>query len=112
MAGTPFRRSAETGGIGRNASPSRHAYVLTIALVYGHAATAFNGLYYATMATVIPVLFLAVAVQGRTYDDLVRGIARISTRDPLTPSNRGLSAPACQTRYSRCRACVNAAVVQ
>ena len=40
-----------------------------------HAAAppppAFNGLFYATAATVIPVLFLAIAVQGRTYENLV-----------------------------------------
>jgi hypothetical protein len=40
-----------------------------------HATTpAFNGLFYATVATVIPVLFLAIAVQSRTYDSLVKVI--------------------------------------
>jgi hypothetical protein len=37
----------------------------------GHAAApappAFNGLFYATAATIIPVLFLALAVQGTAY---------------------------------------------
>jgi hypothetical protein len=37
-----------------------------------HAAPAFNGLFYATVATVIPVLFLALAVQGSTYRELVK----------------------------------------
>jgi hypothetical protein len=40
-----------------------------------HAAAAnpppFNGLFYATAATIIPVLFLAIAVQGTTYQDLL-----------------------------------------
>jgi hypothetical protein len=35
------------------------------------AAPAFNGLFYATAATVIPVLFLALAVQGRGYKHLL-----------------------------------------
>ncbi len=38
-----------------------------------HAAEpAFNGLFYATVATIIPVLFLALAVQGRTSENLVK----------------------------------------
>jgi hypothetical protein len=37
-----------------------------------HAAPAFNGLFDATAATVIPVLFLAVAVQGDLLQRLVR----------------------------------------
>jgi hypothetical protein len=40
------------------------------------AAPAFNGLFYATVATVIPVLFLAIAVQGNFYDDLLSSSAR------------------------------------
>jgi len=36
------------------------------------AAPAFNGLYYATAATIIPVLFLAIAVQGPLYGDLLK----------------------------------------
>jgi hypothetical protein len=40
-----------------------------------HTATApappFNGLFYATAATIIPVLFLAIAVQSRGYQDLL-----------------------------------------
>jgi hypothetical protein len=36
------------------------------------AAPAFNGLFYATAATIIPVLFLAIAVQGPLYGDLLR----------------------------------------
>lgn len=36
------------------------------------AAPAFNGLFYATAATVIPVLFLAIAVQGHALQDIVK----------------------------------------
>jgi hypothetical protein len=35
-------------------------------------APAFNGLFYATAATIIPVLFLAIAVQGPLYGDLLK----------------------------------------
>jgi hypothetical protein len=34
----------------------------------------FNGLFYATAATIIPVLFLAIAVQGRGYESLLEGL--------------------------------------
>lgn len=34
---------------------------------------AFNGLLYGTIATVIPVLFLAIAVQGTAYESLLTG---------------------------------------
>jgi hypothetical protein len=52
-----------------------------------HAATApaFNGLFYATAATIIPVFFLALAVQGRMYADLLqtaRALAR-ARRHPV-----------------------------
>jgi hypothetical protein len=36
------------------------------------AAPAFNATFYATAATVIPVFFLALAVQGRAYGDVLR----------------------------------------
>jgi hypothetical protein len=35
-------------------------------------ATAFNAAFYSTVATVIPVLFLAIAVQGRGFEDLLK----------------------------------------
>jgi hypothetical protein len=45
-------------------------------LAHTAAAPAFNGLFYATAATIIPVLFLAIAVQGRTYEDMLKtGVA-------------------------------------
>lgn len=35
------------------------------------AAQPFNNTFYATVATIIPVLFLAIAVQGRAYDRIL-----------------------------------------
>ena len=46
-----------------------------------HAAQAFNGLFYATAATVIPVLFLAIAVQGHAVEDLLRASADAYRRE-------------------------------
>lgn len=44
------------------------------------AAPPFNGLFFATAATVIPVLFLAIAVQGRGYEELLNLFAAVSRR--------------------------------
>lgn len=45
---------------------------MTLALLAHHAASpAFNGLFYATAATVIPVLFLAIAVQGLAFQQVL-----------------------------------------
>lgn len=44
---------------------------MTLALAHSNAAPPFNGLFYATVATVIPVLFLAIALQGGTYRQLM-----------------------------------------
>jgi len=60
------------------------------------AAPGFNTAFYATTATVIPVLFLAIAVQGRTYEDLLkaagdtyeRGLRRQHLRQPHRASAR------------------------
>ncbi len=43
------------------------------ALTYAARTTApaFNGLFFATAATIIPVLFLALAVQGRGYENVL-----------------------------------------
>jgi hypothetical protein len=43
-------------------------------LTHTAPAPAFNGLFYATTATIIPVLYLAIALQGSTYQDLLRAI--------------------------------------
>jgi hypothetical protein len=39
------------------------------------APSAFNSAFYATVATVIPVLFLAIALQGNTHQDLLLAYA-------------------------------------
>jgi hypothetical protein len=47
----------------------------SLALLAHHhpASPAFNGLFYGTAATLIPVFFLALAVQGGLYETLLRG---------------------------------------
>jgi hypothetical protein len=45
---------------------------MILALAHSHSAPPFNGLFYATVATVIPVLFLAIAVQGTLHQDLIK----------------------------------------
>jgi hypothetical protein len=50
----------------------------SLALVAHHSAAAtpaFNGGFYSTIATIIPVLFLAIAVQGTAYGTLVKAVA-------------------------------------
>jgi hypothetical protein len=45
---------------------------MSLALAAARHALPFNTVFYATIATVIPVLFLAIAVQGRLYEDLIK----------------------------------------
>jgi hypothetical protein len=50
----------------------------SLALVAHHYAAvtpAFNSGFYSTIATIIPVLFLAIAVQGTAYGTLVKVVA-------------------------------------
>jgi hypothetical protein len=42
------------------------------------ADPAFNGLFYATAATVIPVLFLAIAVQGFAYQQVLQAMMALN----------------------------------
>jgi hypothetical protein len=56
-------------------------------LAHTAAAPAFNGLFYATAATVIPVLYLAIAVQGRTYDDLLKAYVNMARRLKQNPGH-------------------------
>ena len=64
-----------------------------------HAALPFNAPFYATAATIIPVLFLALAIQGNLYGDLLKTAAaklgqyrqRLSDQPPSTI--RGTIAP-------------------
>jgi hypothetical protein len=54
------------------------AVMSSLALVAQHSAAAvpaFNGGFYSTIATIIPVLFLAIAVQGTAYGILVKTVA-------------------------------------
>jgi hypothetical protein len=48
--------------------------IAALAHVATTAPPAFNGLFYATAATIIPVLFLAIAVQGPAYRKELHGI--------------------------------------
>lgn len=63
---------------------------MILALAQSHPAPAFNGLFYATVATIIPVLFVALAA-GRPYEGLLRTallIARAQEagQSPLRPA--------------------------
>jgi hypothetical protein len=53
----------------------------SIAHPAAHVTQAFNGLFFATAATVIPVLFLAIAVQGHAYENLLRASADAYRRE-------------------------------
>jgi hypothetical protein len=50
------------------------------------AAQPFNADFYATVATLIPILFLAIAVQSTIYEDLMktvtRSLNRLAAEDP------------------------------
>lgn len=62
---------------------------LTALAQAGHTkAPPFNGLFYATAATIIPVLFLAIAVQGPMYASLIKAAAQADKRmdQPLAES--------------------------
>jgi hypothetical protein len=45
---------------------------MAIALAH-HAGSVFNADFYTVAATVIPVLFLAIAIQGRIFENLLTG---------------------------------------
>lgn len=49
-------------------------------LAHAAAAPPFNTDFYVTIATVIPVLFLAIAVQGPVYQDLVQALRAIDIK--------------------------------
>jgi hypothetical protein len=48
---------------------------MRIALDASHGLP-FNTAFYATIATIIPVLFLAIAVQGRLYEEIIKAGVR------------------------------------
>jgi hypothetical protein len=62
----------------------------SLALAHSHTAPAFNADFYTVGATVIPVLYLAIAVQGRVYYEIVR-VATTLARDAF--ESRFLIAP-------------------
>ena len=43
----------------------------------------FNADFYVTCATVIPVLFLALVVQGSTYESMLRSAVEAANREPV-----------------------------
>jgi uncharacterized membrane protein len=49
-----------------------------LALPHGHGTPAFNGLFYATAATIIPVLFLALVLQGAAWRQLLQRAAELA----------------------------------
>jgi hypothetical protein len=51
------------------------------------SAANFNSPFYATVATIIPVLFLALAVQGKVFQDFLDRGGKL-TRDLLGRSER------------------------
>jgi hypothetical protein len=60
--------------------------VASLAHWAGTPAPAFNATFYSTVATVIPVLFLAIAVQGRGYEDLLKAFTS-AYRRWMTPGS-------------------------
>jgi hypothetical protein len=90
-------------------TPSEAGISLAFLADGAHAATpAFNGLFYATVATIIPVLYLAVAIQGTAYQNLLRSAldaahAKAAGQSPWRPVGRiaGWIAPGFPRRSSR-----------
>jgi hypothetical protein len=66
---------------------------MAIALAAAHHQATFNGLYYATIATVIPVLFVAVAVQGPAYANLLQQAHRVNQVGKSAKDELGGSLP-------------------
>lgn len=62
----------ETGADSRSIGIRRS--LNSLALLAHGAAAAFNSTFCATVANVIPVLFLAIAVQSRAYDSLLKAV--------------------------------------
>jgi hypothetical protein len=66
--GSPPQRSRGTHQSWRVLNLPGKLTAVTLAQAVGQAAPAFNADFYSVAATVIPVLFVAIAVQGRLYD--------------------------------------------
>jgi hypothetical protein len=52
-------------------------------------APAFNSVFNSTVATIIPVFFLALAVQGRVYQDLVQAALTIAREQAASTPSKG-----------------------
>jgi hypothetical protein len=63
----------------------RHPAMYTAIALTEARVSAFNATFYSVAATIIPVLFLALAVQGPFLDELVPLADRLSAR-PSRPS--------------------------
>jgi hypothetical protein len=70
-ARSPSRRSRQSAS-SDYASGKLTTMHLALALAHAAKQQPFNGLYYATCATVIPVLYIALAVQSRAWLGLIR----------------------------------------
>jgi hypothetical protein len=83
---TPPRRSIPATSTSR-----MHADTMTSLALAHHAAPAFNADFYTVAATIIPVLFLALVVQGPAYEQLLRFMHRIGARitGELRPAQLG-----------------------
>jgi hypothetical protein len=57
----------------------------SLALTHASANPPFDATYYATIATIIPVLFLAIAVQGRLYPHLLKTLTSGDLAKTLRP---------------------------
>jgi hypothetical protein len=66
------------------------------ALSHATTAPAFNGLFYATAAAVLPVLFLAIAVQGCIHEDLLKPFHAV---EPAVTSRARLAGLAAAARH-------------
>jgi hypothetical protein len=85
--GTSYGKSAATGAI---LAGMTSLAALTHATT--HPAPAFNGLFYATAATIIPVLFLAISYQSTTWQDMGKAFGA-ADRAAYTATKRDSSRP-------------------
>jgi hypothetical protein len=65
---------------------------MILAVTHGQPAPPFSTALYATASAVIPVLFLAIAVQGRLYDDMLKAFVTGFRRSKDDFSVRGQGA--------------------
>ena len=79
---SPSRRSVQGRTSPRPEALRDAGTVITLAIA-AHAATpkpvAFNSIFYTAVAGIIPVLFVALTVEGGTYKDLIKSITDATT---------------------------------